>query len=90
MLKTLFGLSLAGPAPLFVAPSDDPMGQTGVLDEEAFAALHALRQGEAPELGERRAYLSLPSDEELIGALDDSGVVVAEAHDFLPFCRGLR
>jgi len=77
MLKTLFGLSLAGSASLL-------------------AALQTLRQGEAPErfgeeieLGEGRAYLSLPLDEEPIGALGDSGVVDAEAHDFIPFCRGL-
>ena len=76
MLKTLLGLSLASLLPLLAAPTDDPMGWTGVLDEQAFAALHELRQGEAPELfgeeielGEGRAYLSLPPDEEPIGAL---------------------
>ena len=76
MLKTPFGLSLASLLPLLAAPTDDPMGWTGVLDEQAFAALHELRQGEAPELfgeeielGEGRAYLSLPPDEEPIGAL---------------------
>ena len=75
MLKTLFGLSLAGSASLL-------------------AALQTLRQGEAPErfgeeieLGEGRAYLSLPLH--LLADRLDRGVVDAEAHDFIPFCRGL-
>ena len=57
---------------------DEPMGWTGVLDEEAFSALHELAEGETPELaGDEidldgtRAYLSVPSEGDPIG-----GVVV--------------
>lgn len=55
---------------------DDEMGWTGVLDEASFAALHELREGEAPALtGEEieiegtRAYLSVPAQGEPIGAV---------------------
>ena len=54
----------------------DDQGWTGVLDQEAFAALHELKDGEAPELfGEEvevagmGAYLSRPQDGESIGAI---------------------
>jgi carboxymethylenebutenolidase len=54
---------------LGAAPGGDT-GHTGVLDEEAFKALHELKQGEEPELhgksvdlGASRAYLALPEGE---------------------------
>lgn len=76
MLSTLFGLPSALLLAHLAAAPDDPMGWTGVLGEEAFAALHELRSGEEPELfgeeielGDGRAYLSEPLDGEPIGAV---------------------
>ncbi|MEM9801386.1 MAG: dienelactone hydrolase family protein [Planctomycetota bacterium] len=67
-------VALLAAAPL----AQDEMGWTGVLDEDAFAALHELREGDAPELrgepvsiGEMDAYVSRPSLGEPLG-----GVVV--------------
>ena len=71
-IVTTASLLLAATAP----HSQDDMGWTGVLDEDAFAALHDLKEGEAPELrGEdievagMDAYLSRPAHGEPLGAV---------------------
>ncbi len=60
----------------FALSNDDATGWTGALDEAAFAALHELKEGEAPELrgelieiGEDRAYLSWPPTGPVIGGI---------------------
>lgn len=63
-------------APLLLLALDDGPGWTGVLDEESFAALHELKEGDAPELlGEdveiagTTAYLARPEGLEPLGAV---------------------
>lgn len=78
-LPLLLATALAvppGPCPAIPLAQGDDEGWTGVLDEASFAALHELKEGEAPDLagedvevGGMDCYLSLPEHGEPVGAV---------------------
>lgn len=74
-LPLLLATALALPWTAPPSPGEDD-GLTGVLDEESFAALHELKEGEAPELrgedvevGGMDCYLSVPEHGAPVGAV---------------------